>query len=163
MRGAWLALRSALWAALLPGLIAGYVPWRFFGLRSVPLRVADPLDLFGLALMLAGGTVLAWCIVEFARRGRGTLSPMDPPRALVVHGLYRHVRNPMYTGVAVLLLGEVALTRSGGLLAYAIVWFIWVNLFVILYEEPTLRRAFGASYDDYTRRVGRWLPRGLVR
>jgi protein-S-isoprenylcysteine O-methyltransferase Ste14 len=127
--------------------------------RSVELQLRDPLHLIGLALVMIGGVLLLWCIVEFARRGRGTLSPMDPPRALVVHGLYRFVRNPMYASVAALLMGEVALTRSSALLLYAITWFVWVNVFVILYEEPMLRRDFGADYDDYTRRVGRWLPR----
>ena len=96
--------------------------------------------------------------MEFARSGRGTLSPVDPPRHLVVRGLYRYVRNPMYLSVTAIVLGEVPLTRSSALAIYWAVWFACVNLFVIGYEEPTLRRQFGASYEEYARRVGRWLP-----
>jgi protein-S-isoprenylcysteine O-methyltransferase Ste14 len=98
-------------------------------------------------------------ILEFARSGRGTLSPVDPPRALVVQGLYRYVRNPMYLGVSLILLGEAALSGSGDLLLYGLVWFLAANFFVMGYEEPRLRRRFGAGYERYARAVGRWIPR----
>src|SRR5262249_26139074 len=99
------------------------------------------------------------CIWEFARSGRGTLAPMDPPRDLVVRGLYRYVRNPMYLGVTAIILGEALLARSQALVLYWAVWFLAANLFVIAYEEPNLRRRFGQSYELYTQQVGRWLPR----
>jgi protein-S-isoprenylcysteine O-methyltransferase Ste14 len=156
---AWLAFRSLLWALLVPGLFAGYVPWRFFGLSRVRLDLLNPAHLVGLVCLALGTVLLAMCIWEFARRGRGTLSPIDPPRQLVVHGLYRYVRNPMYLSVTTIVLGEVLLTRSRGLLLYWVIWFLFVNLFVIGYEEPTLRRRFGSSYEAYMQRVGRWLPR----
>jgi protein-S-isoprenylcysteine O-methyltransferase Ste14 len=156
---AWLAFRSLLWAALLPGLIAGYVPWRYFGLREVALSWTDPLHLLGITLIGLGTGLLGACIWEFARGGRGTLSPADPPTELVVRGLYRYVRNPMYLSVSAILFGEVVVTRSGGLILYWSIWFAAVNLFVIGYEEPSLRRQFGTSYDHYTHAVGRWLPR----
>ncbi len=154
----WLAVRSIAWAILLPGVVAGYVPWRFFGLSHVQLDLHTPVQVAGLLLITVGGAVLAVCIWEFAARGRGTLAPMDPPQDLVVSGLYRYVRNPMYLGVATVLLGELILTRSRGLLGFAAAWFVVVNLFVIGYEEPNLRRRFGASYDAYTGSIGRWLP-----
>jgi protein-S-isoprenylcysteine O-methyltransferase Ste14 len=154
-----LALRSLLWTLLLPGLLAGYVPWHYFGLRSVALDVREPLHWVGLIGIGLGAGLLALCILEFARSGRGTLSPIDPPRTLVVQGLYRHVRNPMYLSVTLIILGEVVLTRSRALFIYWVIWFVWVNLFVRGYEEPTLRREFGAAYDRYTAAVGRWLPR----
>jgi protein-S-isoprenylcysteine O-methyltransferase Ste14 len=110
-------------------------------------------------LILAGAALLVACIVEFARSGRGTLSPVDPPTHLVVRGLYRYVRNPMYLSVTAILLGEVMLTRSGALALYWLIWFVVVNAFVIGYEEPTLRVQFGESYDEYVRTVGRWIPR----
>jgi protein-S-isoprenylcysteine O-methyltransferase Ste14 len=144
---------------LLPGLYAGYVPWRFFGLGQVTINLSDPADIGGGILILLGVTLLLACIWEFARSGRGTLSPADPPKALVVRGLYRYVRNPMYLSVTAIVLGEVLLTRSGGLLLYWIAWFTAVNIFVTVYEEPNLRKRFGPAFDDYTRRVGRWLPR----
>ena len=93
--------------------------------------------------------LLGACVVEFARSGRGTLSPVDPPRHLVVRGLYRYVRNPMYLSVTAILLGEVLLTRSSALAIYWAVWFAVVNLFVIAYEEPWLRGRFGDSYAEY--------------
>ena len=153
-----LALRSLFWTVLFPGMIAGYIPWRYFGVSQIKLSFADPLDVFGLLVAAIGAAVLAACIWEFARRGRGTLSPVDPPRQLVVQGLYRYVRNPMYVGVSSILLGEALLTRSLALLAYWAVFFTLANLFVILYEEPALRLQFGDSYVRYTQAVGRWLP-----
>jgi protein-S-isoprenylcysteine O-methyltransferase Ste14 len=158
-----LVLRSLLWTILLPGLLAGYVPWRFFGLDRVRLDVRQPLHLVGLSCIALGVLLLAACIFEFARTGRGTLSPVDPPRHLVVGGLYRYVRNPMYLSVTIIVLGETLLTRSAPLAAYWAIWFLWVNVFVMGYEEPTLRRQFGASYDEYTRQVGRWIPRRRPR
>ena len=156
---AWLAARSLLWTILLPGLFAGYVPWRYFGVGRVQVSLTDPVRVPGLLLTGAGAVLLGACILEFARSGRGTLSPVDPPRQLVVRGLYRYVRNPMYLSVTAIVLGEALLARSTALGVYWAIWFACVNLFVIGYEEPTLRRQFGASYDEYVKRVGRWIPR----
>jgi protein-S-isoprenylcysteine O-methyltransferase Ste14 len=154
-----LVLRSLLWTILLPGFFAGYVPWRYFGLGRVRLDMSSPAHVLGLITMGLGITLLVVCIFEFARSGRGTLSPADPPRTLVVRGLYRYVRNPMYLSVTILVLGEILLTRSRALAGYLAIWLLAVNLFVRGYEEPTLRRQFGASYDEYTRKVGRWIPK----
>jgi protein-S-isoprenylcysteine O-methyltransferase Ste14 len=154
-----LAARSLLWTCLLPGFFAGYVPWRYFGLREARIDASSAADLAGLACIALGTLLLAACIVEFARSGRGTLSPLDPPRQLVVRGLYRYVRNPMYLSVTLIVLGEVLVTGSRALAIYWAVWFACVNLFVIAYEEPTLRAQFGRSYDAYTQEVGRWIPR----
>lgn len=158
LASAWLAVRSLVWALLLPGMVAGYLPWRFFGLREARVDLGAPWQLVGLLLIAAGVTLLSLCIVEFARSGRGTLAPIDAPRQLVVRGLYRYVRNPMYLSVATILLGELLLVRSRSLLAFAGIWFLIVNLFVIGYEEPALRRRFGDSYRRYADTVGRWLP-----
>ncbi len=154
-----LALRSLLWTVLLPGIFAGYLPWRYFGLGQVRLDLHDPVHLLGILLIAVGVVLLGTCIWEFARSGRGTLSPADPPKQLVVRGLYRYVRNPMYLSVTLIVFGELLLTRSRPLFWYWVIWFAAVNVFVIWYEEPTLRRTFGASYERYTAEVGRWLPR----
>jgi protein-S-isoprenylcysteine O-methyltransferase Ste14 len=154
-----LALRSILWTFLLPGFFAGYVPLRFFGLARLPVSFQNPVHLLGLVVVGVGAALLFTCIWEFARSGRGTLSPVDPPRELVVRGLYRYVRNPMYLSVTLVVFGEVLLSASRGLLVYWVIWFVAVNLFVMGYEEPTLRRRFGESYERYTRDVRRWLPR----
>jgi protein-S-isoprenylcysteine O-methyltransferase Ste14 len=154
-----LTVRSVVWALLLPGVVAGYVPWTLFGLAHAQVTWRDPVDLLGVVLIAVGAGLLAACIWEFAYRGRGTLAPVDPPRHLVVHGLYRYVRNPMYLSVTAIVLGQVLVTRSAALLAYWAVWFGAVNVFVLAYEEPALRRQFGASYQRYTASVGRWIPR----
>ena len=154
-----LLLRNLLWIVLLPGVIAGYVPWRFYGLAHARPNLTNPIDLIALVVIAAGIALLAACVWEFATRGRGTLSPVDPPRDLVVQGLYRYVRNPMYLAVSTILLGESLLLRSLALLGYWAIVFVAFNLFVMLYEEPTLARQFGESYERYRRDVGRWLPR----
>ena len=154
----WLGIRSLFWVVVLPGMVAGYIPWRFFRIAQTYPRAGNALDMIGVALVAAGTLLLLFCVWEFARSGRGTLSPVDAPSELVVQGLYRFVRNPMYVGVAIILLGELLLVRSTGFAVYCAVWFIVVNAFVILYEEPALRRRFGVSYDHYTRRVHRWIP-----
>lgn len=159
MQNILLFLRSLLWTILLPGVFAGYLPWRFFGLNRVRIDRSDPVDLAGVIIVAVGAVLLGVCIFEFARSGRGTLSPADPPRHLVVRGLYRYVRNPMYLAVTTIVLGEWLLTRSPALALYWAGWFACVNLFVMGYEEPTLRDQFGESYEEYARRVPRWVPR----
>jgi protein-S-isoprenylcysteine O-methyltransferase Ste14 len=159
----WLALRAILWAVVLPGFFAFYVPWRYFGFAEVSLDIRRPPHVVGLVIFMLGTVLLAACIVEFARSGRGTLSPLDPPRHLVARGLYRFVRNPMYLSVTLIVLGEVLLTRSVALFVYWVVWFACVNAFVMGYEEPALRRQFGRSYEEYRTAVGRWIPRWRTR
>ena len=155
----WLAVRSLAWTILVPGTVAGYVPWRFFGLGQARLDLRSPAHAVGLLAASAGAALLLACIWEFASSGRGTLAPVDPPRELVVRGPYRTVRNPMYLSVTTILAGELLLAFSGAFLAYAIVWLIAVNLFVMAHEEPSLRVRFGDSYVRYCQRVGRWWPR----
>jgi len=144
---------------LLPGVFAGYVPWRFFGLARTQFDLTSPTQLLGLVCIGLGVTLLAACIFEFARSGRGTLSPVDAPRHLVVRGLYQYVRNPMYLSVTMIILGEALLAHSVVLAGYWAAWFVCANLFVIVYEEPALRRAFGDEYEAYFQGVSRWLPR----
>lgn len=160
MKAVSLFLRSLLWTVLFPGFFAGFLPWRYFGLSGVDFSWRNPGHLAGATLIAAGTALLLTCIVDFARRGRGTLSPVDPPTQLVVQGPYRYVRNPMYVGVLTIVLGEILLTRSGALALYWFVFFACANLFVIGYEEPYLRRTFGASYERYSSDVKRWIPSG---
>lgn len=159
MKGISLFLRSLLWTLVFPGFFAGFLPWRYFGVSKVDLAWSNPLHLAGTFLIASGSAFLIACIADFARKGRGTLSPVDPPKELVVQGLYRYVRNPMYLSVLTIVAGEFILTRSGALLVYWLIFLFCANIFVRGYEEPYLRRQFGASYDAYTLAVGRWLPR----
>jgi protein-S-isoprenylcysteine O-methyltransferase Ste14 len=155
----WLALRALFWTLAFPGVFAFYLPWVMFDLGSAGIAATNPRHLLGLVCMEAGTLLLLACVWEFFRRGRGTLSPVEPPQHLVVSGLYRFVRNPMYLSVTTIVLGEMLLTLSRGLLIYWAIWFAAVNLFVIGYEEPALRGQFGDEYERYARAVGRWLPR----
>ena len=109
--------------------------------------------------MILGALGLLWSIWQFFAEGRGTLAPVDPPKHLVIHGLYRYVRNPMYVSVMLILLGEAAFFASLAILIEAGIFFFVTSLFIRVYEEPFLRREFGESYDEYQKSVGRWIPR----
>jgi len=153
-------VKSLIFTVLVPGTIAGYVPYRILSAQSeiAPL-LPGGVRFVGIAAMAGGVLGYLWCAWDFATKGLGTPAPIDPPRALVAQGLYRYVRNPMYVSVLLVLLGESVFFESRRLLLYAgIVWLV-VHSFVLIYEEPTLRRKFGAAYDEYCRRVPRWLPR----
>jgi protein-S-isoprenylcysteine O-methyltransferase Ste14 len=115
-------------------------------------------QLAGAAAVVAGAALAAWCVATFARVGRGTPAPFDPPRRLVVAGPYRWMRNPMYAGAVVALLGAALFYGSWLLAAYAVLFLGVSHGFVRLYEEPTLQRLFGGAYEEYRREVDRWLP-----
>jgi protein-S-isoprenylcysteine O-methyltransferase Ste14 len=152
-----LALRAISFVVLLPGTVAGYIP---FGILDNEDRLRVPelsLSSVGAGILaIAGALVLLRCVWDFFARGKGTLAPIDPPRVLVVSGLYRFTRNPMYNGVLALLLGEAWLFGSVSLLEYALVVIILFHLFVVFYEEPALTSQFGESYQAYRRAVPRW-------
>ena len=152
-----LFLRSALWTILFPGIIAVYIPWRFFGVRYASVEGIG--GVIGWLLVLIGAVLLLASIVEFARRGKGTLSPVDPPKRLVVSGPYRWVRNPMYAGVVFMLVGQSLFTSGLGLVVYVAVLFGIVDVFITLHEEPYLEHMFGDSFREYKRNVRRWMPR----
>jgi protein-S-isoprenylcysteine O-methyltransferase Ste14 len=116
-------------------------------------------------LLVAAGIALyfACAFWGFAIRGKGTPLPLDPPKILVVEGPYGVVRNPMYWGVGSVVLGEAAIFHSRSLVELTVVFAAGVIAFVLLYEEPALRRKFGAEYEEYCRRVPRWLPRFKAR
>lgn len=159
------AWRHLLAVTLLPGAVAVGVPALLVASRgaNVGWGLDAPLSLLpstlGLGLIALGLALVTWTILLFARVGRGTLAPWDPTSRLVVHGPYRHVRNPMITGVGAVLAGEAALLGSLPLLAW-LACFAAVNaVYLPLVEEPGLRRRFGAEYDRYRGAVPRWLPR----
>jgi len=112
-----------------------------------------------LAVGAVGAALALWCVLTFALVGRGTPAPFDPPRRLVVRGPYRRVRNPMYLGAAVALGAAALFYRSLALLAFTAGFLVVTHVFVIGYEEPTLRRMFGAEYEAYCRDVRRWRPK----
>jgi len=132
---------------LAPPLIAVLDPWR--GQACTP----------ALAVMLVGAVVLLWCVRDFYVFGKGTLAPWDPPKKLVVAGLYRHVRNPMYGGVLLLVLGWAIYLASILLAAYAAALAVGFHLWVVTYEEPWLKSQFAEEWYVYSEAVSRWLPR----
>lgn len=107
--------------------------------------------------MVAGTCILLNCVLRFATDGRGTISPIDPTKKLVIRGLYKYSRNPMYVGVMFIMIGEAVFIWSLALAIYAAIVFAAFNLFIVLHEEPRCRREFGSEYEDYYRRVRRWL------
>jgi len=153
----FLAARSIFFVVLLPGTVAGYVPFRL--LRSGGQLCWPALSLSAcLAALttLVGAVVPLASVSEFFAAGHRTLAPIDPPRQLVVSGLYRFTRNPMYNGVVAVLLGQAWFFSSVRLLEYAATVLVCFHLFVVLYEEPSLESRFGESYLSYRKAVPRW-------
>jgi protein-S-isoprenylcysteine O-methyltransferase Ste14 len=143
-----------------PGPLTVLVPWLLSGWEvQEPLLGWAWLRAVGVGLLVVGVPVLAEPIARFVWKGRGTLTPMVPTRHLVISGLYRFVRNPMYVGVVTIVVGEALVFGSGDVLIYAAVVALGFHLFVVLYEEPTLRRTYGSEYDGYCSQVRRWIPR----
>lgn len=151
---------SLIFLALAPGVVAGLVPWWLTGWRvAEPLPYWEAARAVGVALVAGGGVVLLWSFRRFVVEGLGTPAPVAPTASLVVGGLYRYVRNPMYLAVAAIILGQALILGQLVLLPYGAAFVLAVTAFVHRYEEPTLRRRFGEEYERYSRAVPRWLPR----
>lgn len=149
-------LRAAVFIAIAPGTLAGWLPWWIAD--SPPMSGGPAARAVGAFFICLGWGVLLWCARDFARHGRGTPNPADPPRALVVDGLYHYVRNPMYVGLILAVLGQALMHHSMSVVWYAAVLAVGFHLRVVFYEEPKLRTLFGAEYLAYCARVHRWLP-----
>jgi protein-S-isoprenylcysteine O-methyltransferase Ste14 len=160
MRTTAAALGSSVFFAVAPGVVAGVIPWALTGWQAgdapgwlLPVRAAG-------AVLLAGcAVVLVHAFVRFVREGRGTPAPVAPTERLVVGGLYRHVRNPMYVAVVGAIVGQAALLARPVLLAYAVVAGAGMVAFVRWHEEPVLAARYGEQYAAYRRAVPGWVPR----
>ena len=153
-------LRTLLFTIAVPGTELVLLPLAVLHWSVGPRLDLSPAATYAGLLPLGVGLItILWCFTDFVRRGRGTPAPYDPPRELVIAGLYRHVRNPQYVGVVLVVLGEALLTARLILFAYAALLAIAYHLFVTCYEEPTLTRLFGDPYTRYRKTVPRWLPR----
>jgi protein-S-isoprenylcysteine O-methyltransferase Ste14 len=156
------AVGSSLFFALAPGMVAGLGPWwlTHWQVRpSGPAWIAVPLRAVGVILIMAGAAVLVHAFVRFVREGSGTPAPVAPTERLVVGGLYRYLRNPMYVAVFATIVGQALVLGQPVLGVYAGVFAALVGAFVHWYEEPTLTRQFGAEYEAYRRAVPAWWPR----
>jgi protein-S-isoprenylcysteine O-methyltransferase Ste14 len=151
------ALGSLVFLVVAPGVAAGLVPWLLTGWDAAG-HVPVPLVVAGALLVAAGAGVLLHAFARFVVEGLGTPAPVAPPERLVVGGLYRYVRNPMYLAVAATIVGQALILGRPALLLYALAFGAAVWTFVRLYEEPALARRYGAEYDAYRRAVPGWWP-----
>ena len=159
----WKHVRAVL---LLPCMVTVVIPCALlyhFGMDTLGLWRAAPLTrlllpAIGLLLVLVGLTLLVATIRLFAAVGKGTLAPWDPTQTLVVEGVYRHVRNPMISGVCLILLGESIGFASLPILGWAIIFILANAIYMPLFEEPSLAKRFGDEYLEYRRNVPRWRP-----
>jgi len=159
-RRPWAVMGSLVFLVLVPGTVAGWVPFRLTGWQMRgPMLGSSVVRVVGAGLIVAGALSLLESFGRFASVGLGTPAPVAPPTALVVSGQYRYVRNPMYVAVLGCTLGQGLLLGSAVLLEYAAALWLLFHLFVVLYEEPTLEAKFGEPYGAYRQRVRRWLPR----
>ena len=150
-------LNTVIFTVVVPGTVAGYIPYRLLGGYSTPAN--GPLTWLGAVVIPLGAAIYFRCAWEFAIRGLGTPAPIAPTKFLVTTALHRYVRNPMYLGVALVIVGQAALFRSLHVAEWAAGMLLIAHIFVVLYEEPTLRRQFGESYEQYRRTVPRWIPK----
>lgn len=152
-------LGSAIFLVIAPGSVALFVPWLISRWRfAPPLLGFAGFHVVGGIMIAAGFPVLLDSFVRFAIQGLGTPAPVAPPERLVVAGLYRYVRNPMYVAVSLIVFGQGLLFGSIDVLVYGLVACAGFIAFVLLYEEPSLRRKFGNEYRHYCEQVPRWIP-----
>ena len=151
---------SAIFLVIAPGFVAGLVPWWISHWRvEAPFFGMSILRFAGGVLIVLGAIGLLDSFIRFAVQGLGTPAPVFPTRHLVVTGLYRYVRNPMYVAVVSTILGQGLILGNVMLMEYGgVVWLLF-HLFVLVYEEPTLRGTFGSEYESYCEAVPRWIPR----
>jgi protein-S-isoprenylcysteine O-methyltransferase Ste14 len=150
-----LLLKNLLFTFIVPGTVAVYVPLLLAGDQPY---ATGAWRVIAVCLFLVGVSIYGWCVWDFATFGRGTPAPIDAPKSLVVRGLYRYSRNPMYVGVLTTILGWAVLLQAPSLLLYLLFVGLCFQSFVVLYEEPHLQQVFGDSYAEYRAHVGRWLP-----
>ncbi len=151
---------SAVFFVLVPLVLAGLIPWWITRWQfQPPLLDLVSTRVIGAVMILGGIPGLLDSFRRFALEGLGTPAPIAPTRHLVVSGLYRYVRNPMYVSVVAVVLGQALLFGNWRLLVYGGLFWLACHLFVLGYEEPTLKRTFGKEYETYRANVPRWIPR----
>ena len=150
-------VRAITYAALFIGFVLLYLPGRFLSWSGIVApATTGASQVVGMFCVAIGTAIALWCVFTFVFIGKGTPAPFDPPRKLVVRGPYRFVRNPMYIGAGMTLAGAAFYYQSLSIFIYAALFFLMTHLFIVLYEEPTLRRTFGDQYEAYCSRVNRW-------
>jgi len=152
------AFKSILFFLLVPSLLLGIFP---YWIAQSEAELFDPgfLRYIAIPMWITGAAGMVWCFWDFTVKGRGTPAPIDPPKELVATGPYRYVRNPMYVSGLIALIGWILWSPSLSLILASILFFTATHSFVLLYEEPALKKKFGTAYESYLRKVPRWIPR----
>ena len=153
----WRLVKTVIFTILVPGTVGLVVP-HLLERNSFDIDI-DLVAISGLTLFVFGVVAYLWCAWDFVSKGLGTPLPIDAPRVLVVKGLYRFTRNPMYVAVLAVIFGQAMVFKSRSVLGYGCVVLVLFHLFVRLYEEPALTRLFGSQYEEYCRKVPRWIFR----
>lgn len=150
-------LKTTLYMGAMHGFFTFYLPYQ---LALLDRRLFD-LGIWryvAFPLWIVGTMIIIWCSIDIIRRGRGTPAHFDPPKELVITGLYCYVRNPVYLGALLVQLGYIFWFGSGVVISYFLLFFLAYHILIVFIEEPVLRNTFGAAYDDYMKRVPRWIP-----
>ena len=152
------ALKTLIYMGSLHGFFTFYVPFQVATWTS-PLFELGDLHYVAVPLWIIGAWIIIICSMDMIRKGRGTPAHMDPPKQLLITGMYRHVRNPIYLGALLALFGHIIWSGSGLVIAYSLCYVIAFQILVVVFEEPVLRRNFGREYEEYCGAVPRWMPK----
>ena len=151
-------LKTLLYMGTLHGFFTYYFPYQLAS-RDKQLFDIGIFHFFALPLWIIGTLIIIQCSVDIVRRGRGTPAHLDPPKILIVNGLYRHIRNPIYFGAVLVHFGTILWFASALMILYTTLFIFSFHVLIVLFEEPVLRHTFGAAYEEYCKRVPRWIPK----
>jgi len=151
-------LKTLLYMGSLHGFFTFYFPYQL-ALADKPLFELGIFRHLAFPLWIIGTLIIIWCSIDIIRKGRGTPAHLDPPKILIVNGLYRHVRNPIYFGALLVELGYITWFGSTWMMVYFLLFALAFHILIVFIEEPILRHKFGADYDEYAKSVPRWIPR----
>ena len=151
-------LKTLLYMGGMHGFFTFFLPYQLALLETRFLQFGI-LRFLAIPLWVTGLTIIIWCSVDMIRKGHGTPAHLDPPKALIINGLYQYVRNPIYLGALTFILGYIFWFGSQFLILYFLFFFLCFHILIVFIEEPILRNTFGAEYEDYCRNVPRWIPR----
>ena len=151
-------IKTILYMGTLHGFFTFYFPYQL-AMADNPSFKLGIFRYFAFPLWLTGTLIIVWCSIDIIRQGHGTPAHLDPPKTLIVNGLYRHVRNPIYFGAILGLLGYILWFASAWVMLYTAFAFVGFHFLIVAIEEPILKNTFCATYDEYRRKVPRWIPR----
>jgi protein-S-isoprenylcysteine O-methyltransferase Ste14 len=152
------SIKTILYMGIMHGFFTLYIPYQLAS-RDTPFSDFGILRYLAFPLWVFGALIIIQCCIDIIRRGRGTPAFVDPPKELIIAGLYRYVRNPIYVGAMLIQVGYILWFGSALAIAYAILFFLAFNILILLIEEPILRNQFGAAYEEYCQNVPRWIPK----